>query len=322
VKSLGIFSHTALYDPSYTALYYKLPPPLDQTTPLEVLISVTQLYAVVTVTLSGYRLLLREGLLKRSYLTRVLALLPPDNELLKRRVRNDLSLSLRNALCGSCVTVIGLSFVWLLANSYHVTATEWIGGTEGLIRALEAMEAGLAVLLYYMLQDAREKAKKALRIQRGDVEEEWYAEAEGWVPFWEEGVDDGVEHGIQTDIKALNQIFHQKKHKHSSKSLSLELINLAQKCRKEAFCNYIYFLLNLLAFYGYFVSILCYYFPYDDQDPTYIRYIKFGMETYSADWWGNFVGDFSWTLEPLVILASPYYLAPTALATKPKKKKE
>lgn len=62
---------------------------------------------------------------------------------------------LNRDLVESCAClVIGPSFIWLAANSLHVTATPYIGGIDGVILALIFMEFALLPLLWYMKEDA------------------------------------------------------------------------------------------------------------------------------------------------------------------------
>ena len=62
---------------------------------------------------------------------------------------------LNRDLVESCAClVIGPSFIWLAANSLHVTETPYIGGIDGVILALIFMELALLPLLYYMKTDA------------------------------------------------------------------------------------------------------------------------------------------------------------------------
>ena len=74
----------------------------------------------------------------------------------------------------------------------------------------------------------------------------------------------------------------------------------------------IYFILNFIAFYGYLIGILCYYFPEDTQGqgstPRWVHQMKFGLSNDVADWWGNLIGDIAWTLEPAIILTSKYLM--------------
>jgi hypothetical protein len=78
--------------------------------------------------------------------------------------------------------------------------------------------------------------------------------------------------------------------------------------RMEGYREYLYFVLNLVAFYGYFLGVLCYYFDDDETQPFHVGKLKLGLKTEHADWHGNFAGDFMWTIEPVVILVSPIIL--------------
>ena len=77
----------------------------------------------------------------------------------------------------------------------------------------------------------------------------------------------------------------------------------------KAYREFVYFLLNFVAFYGYLMGILAFYYPDDDKQPSYVRSLKFGYGNRLADWTGNFAGDLMWTIEPLVILGSPMVMS-------------
>mmetsp|Transcript_15173 Transcript_15173/g.33935 ORF Transcript_15173/g.33935 Transcript_15173/m.33935 type:complete len:252 (-) Transcript_15173:219-974(-) len=95
------------------------------------------------------------------------------------------------------------------------------------------------------------------------------------------------------------------------------LLASADRLQFEGCRELLYFLLNFIAFYGYMLCILVYYFDDESLQPTGIRKLQFGMSNSDADWYGNFAGDFAWTIEPLVVLFSPLLLeklGPTQMA--------
>eukprot|EP01038_Epipyxis_sp_PR26KG_P005790 gene5790-7988_t len=67
--------------------------------------------------------------------------------------------------------------------------------------------------------------------------------------------------------------------------------------------------LNSIAFYGYFMTILAFYFPQSYfTNPLHngiISHLLLNMTHDNADWYGNFAGDLAWTIEPLLILLKP-----------------
>lgn len=95
-----------------------------------------------------------------------------------------------------------------------------------------------------------------------------------------------------------------------SKRVYLNYDNAATNCTKVAdeflsklSLQIIYFLLNGVAWYGYLLGILAFYTPNE------LVILKFGYPDDVADWWGNFIGDLAWTIEPLIILWSAGALA-------------
>mmetsp|Transcript_8813 Transcript_8813/g.24394 ORF Transcript_8813/g.24394 Transcript_8813/m.24394 type:complete len:276 (-) Transcript_8813:38-865(-) len=88
-----------------------------------------------------------------------------------------------------------------------------------------------------------------------------------------------------------------------------ELQVTSQQVRWEGYREFIYFVLNTVAFYSYMFCILVWYFDDDANKPTHVQYIMFGLDNAAADWHGNFWGDLMWTIEPIVILGTPYLFA-------------
>jgi hypothetical protein len=351
-KDLHLFANTKLQDPTHTAEYYNFPPPLDKTTPLELLISTTQLYACASTTLSGYRLIMESGYGK---LRRISQLMHIHESQSKHSLADKLVMSSlleaqaaarKSMFIGFNVISIGISFFWLFANSLHVTETDWIGGVFGLIQALTIMEACLVPLLYYMLQDGYSLLSKANRLQAlvgklqsGSVVEsdltvetyQWIV-TNGWTPFWTldygpvEPLPDqvtetkSVNEEVQKLSTTLNAITSKKK------DMSTVLTNAAARLesevsmlRMEGYREFLYFLINWIAFYGYLLGIIVYYYDEDEFTPTHVWHLKAGMKNEDADWYGNFAGDLMWTIEPIIILGSPFlltWLKPTSIKVK------
>lgn len=204
IKDLGLFSSSILYQPSYVALFYTLPAPLNECTPLQVLIGLTQLYAVLSMSTSGFCNVykgfksIRRAMRLRNLHDRVIddnsrdgavkteeenfreeaakaaeaaeaaehmqSLSPSD-----RVIRHSLDVGyyhgVRNIFIGFNVMVIGFCFIWLCANSFNITKTGWLGGVQGLIHSLTAAEIGLLALLYCMASDGSTKFRDSDRVQ-------------------------------------------------------------------------------------------------------------------------------------------------------------
>jgi len=105
-----------------------------------------------------------------------------------------------------------------------------------------------------------------------------------------------------------------KKGKEDKKELLLAaavspLLAAADRLRYEGLREYLYFLLNFAAFYGYMLSIIVFYFDDEVKHPQTVRKLTMEMSNPDADWYGNFAGDLSWTIEPFVILfLSPFLM--------------
>lgn len=246
-----------------------------------------------------------------------------------------------NLIIGAQVMPIGISFFWLFANSWHVTSTDWIGGVQGLIHALTVMEVTLAVLLYYMIKDGKKKLNEAkyldemshivLDANEGVIGEDKLpgktmderafsslsiaATDGGWSPFWTEDIKGGLSDAeLKTKLLDETEAVHKSiisftGTKNTSKTTKLfdatELTHAAFYSRMEGLREFLYFVLNFIAFYGYLLGVLVYYYDDDENDPTHISLTKLFMTNKDADWRGNFIGDFMWTIEPMLILGSP-----------------
>ena len=87
-----------------------------------------------------------------------------------------------------------------------------------------------------------------------------------------------------------------------------DLLSKVLVTRCEGYREIVYLVINTIAFYGYAMSIVCYYFPDEVKQPALVQRLLFGMNNIDADWHGNFAGDLMWTIEPIIILTSPFLL--------------
>lgn len=384
VKDLGWFRTTELWDATIPSRYYDFPAPLNKTTPLEVIISVTQLYACLSNARNGIRLALRNSA-KFQRIERLLMLREPVRSDADRIVNASLvkegMAAIRGLVVGMLVFFIGISFFWLFANSWHITETTWIGGVEGLVHALSVMEACLLPLLFLMYRDGIDYGKQAVHCRRV-AEQLSGAGGEGtttpiltpatidlttiemtdeWNPFWADddidltSSDDqtklvakevsqvktifqklfGKEEDSQTDkAKKKGDTDAQAKTNNSSSTVSKEyqktladnLLMKGQWKWLESYREFLYLALNSIAFYGYLVGIMVYYWDVEEKQPFLLRHYLLGNRTNAdADWYGNFAGDLMWTVEPLVILSSPglfrFLTAPQSPRTSAQKEK-
>mmetsp|Transcript_15528 Transcript_15528/g.22621 ORF Transcript_15528/g.22621 Transcript_15528/m.22621 type:complete len:170 (-) Transcript_15528:39-548(-) len=92
-------------------------------------------------------------------------------------------------------------------------------------------------------------------------------------------------------------------------SKAAEMEEAAQVSYLEGYREYAYFVFNFIAFYGYLLGVVVYYFDADENQPAAVRQLKLGYSNDDADWGGNFAGDFMWTVEPIVILLSPFIIS-------------
>lgn len=245
--------------------------------------------------------------------------------------------ALRSVFVGFIVFFIGLAFLWLTANSWHITETDWIGGLPALISALAVMELCLAPLLWYMWLDGNEQLAKAKRMDilaEKIIKDQWSSKdvglssveaLSGWLPFWDSGTSAFETSSAEIDTKNMNsekvklvgilntlgvesKTKGEKEEKIARENLKAKAGELKSSVRVtvwEGYREFIYLILNALAFYGYLVGIIVYVWDDEQHQPTSVRALLLNMENSHADWHGNFLGDFMWTIEPLIILLSP-----------------
>lgn len=343
IKDLGLLSDSFLYDPSYTAQYYEFPAPLNKTTPLEVLIAITQFYAFWYTAKNGWNLLVTSyGKIKR--IERLMESRPPvktdADRLINASLVKEGMYAIRSMLIGVLLFFIGLAFFWLFANSFHVTETEWIGGVAGLIHALTVAEIALVPLLYYMYKDGFEQLEKATRLDLlaetlranalksgADLGLNTIEQIARWAPFWETGVSpyapappneaklmtqetDFINDTIQKlteKPKADDKNAKAKKQEYLKEQADL-LTRTARVTRIEGYREFVNLIINSIAFYGYLMAIFGFHYPDEMKQPMWLRTAMGNYSNADADWYGNFAGDFMWTIEPVIILTSPMFL--------------
>ena len=168
----------------------------------------------------------------------------------------------------------------------------------------------------------------------------WIREG-GWSPFWEKPAtspragkkaqmeeDAALDREIKQVRAFVEGLTHGDRRTTSVKAFVAEakdaceedgrLDELSVETRWHGYLEYIFFVLNFIAFYGYMLGILTYYFDDDYLEGTYTGSLRLGYNNASADWGGNFAGDAMWTVEPVFILSTPMLLG----WVKPKKAAE
>jgi hypothetical protein len=331
IEDLELFQSSVLWDSSYTTIYYAFPEPLNKTTPLEALISCLDLHAFFSLTQQGWTTMIA-SYEKIGRINRLINFRGPvkseADRLVDASLDKEMKFAIRSLFIGVLVMFIGLSFFWLIGNSWHVTETEWIGGIQALINASTAMEVCLLPLLYYMWKDAGEQFAKAARMEllacrmkKGALKPEdmglsSFEALSGWVPFWEAGVGLFEEVDSTKEEKLMAQEVAKvkdtlkglvgKKGDADRDAKVGDLLASVALIRLEGYLEYLYFVLNSIAFYGYLVGIVVYYWEDELKQPGWVQQgLLMGMNSTHADWHGNFAGDLMWTIEPVIIMGSP-----------------
>jgi len=350
VKDLDLFRETWLYDANVTAEYYDFPEPMNKTTPLEAMISVVQFYVFWSGVPAAWNLFWASyGKLNRIYrLMEVAETAANDTDrLINASLIKEARMALRSMFVGFNVFFISFSFFWLSANSWHITETELIGGLPALIHALTVMNIGLVPLLYYMYKDAREQFARSahMRMLTSKLETGSATTAEmglttlealsGWLPFWDSGVGFWERVNKEKEVKQLSTerarlqqilddilgVSASKKDQSVAqvqKEKAMELRGIQRATVLEGYRELVYLVINTIAWYGYTVCVVVYYWPDELQQPDWMRLLLLNYMNDDADWTGNFAGDLMWTIEPVIVLLSPILI--TAIRNSGKKK--
>lgn len=323
IKDLNLFPDSGIH----AAAELPLPEPMNKTTPLEFLIAISQFYAFVSVSMSGFSLLLDSGYRKLRRVEKIQMKHKNTggtaDAILMERLDKEKATAKKNMFIGANVFSIGVCFFWLTANSLHVTETDWIGGIQALIHALTIMEVALVPLLYFMIADSimligkasvMEYLAKILRKCNDKVPaviltDDTFAVLlqKGWTPFWagKSSLDDDDEEqeitkevsNLVAELEAWTNEKDNTAMKATIKETAARLDADAVTTRYQAYREIFYFLLNFVAFYGYMIGVLVYYKNAEDHEqPIYVRGLKLGLSNNDADWTGNFAGDLMWTI--------------------------
>jgi hypothetical protein len=201
------------------------------------------------------------------------------------------------------------------------------------------MDIALFPMLFFMIVDGFEKLSMSTRcirlldiIDSGKLKPEEigvqrYEAMKDWSPFWNSGVslfesadqDEGKK--LQAEVKNVKGTLDawfpkgktngEKEEKLSKEALSNVIDKVegdVPKLRLEGYREFLYFVLNFIAFYGYLMAPLAFFYEDEEKQPFHIQAMKFYYNNEVADWTGNFAGDLMWTIEPLVILGSPFII--------------
>jgi hypothetical protein len=364
-----------LYDTNITNQYIhdylhiqQLIEPLYYTTPLEAFISIAQLYVVVTgVPESIQRFIYSYQQMNRSLhliQTRQKNIITNHAErLIHVSLLHEAYYCIRSMIIAFNCFFICISFIWLSANSWHITNTNWIGGLPALIHALTVMNICLLPILYYMYQDSLEYFRNAKRIQTfhqqllsgsitnadiglSAIQALYNYE---YIPFWSCNYTDTTSKSKNSitavdDVQLLNKEIRKVKaildvitgttaakkktdqldgnNNNSNNNIAVqdEMNQIRTKIQNDlaitiqpnilklqlyGIRELIYLVINTIAWYGYGMCIIVYYYPIVLQQPDYIRILLLYYHNDDADWYGNFAGDVMWTIEPIIIIISP-----------------
>jgi F0F1-type ATP synthase assembly protein I len=191
-----------------------------------------------------------------------------------------------------------------------------------------------------MYKDATEQFVKAKRMQAlaarmqsvsdimvaKDIGLDTFEYLTEWKPFWEKGASMrevfDAEHELKLmqaetskvqsllfDIVGKEKDEKEKESKIRQREKVQDLLDAVKVTKVEGYREFFYLMLNSIAFFGYLMGIVTYYYDDELKQPWFVQNaLLLGMNNTVADWRGNLAGDLMWTVEPMVILSSPIYL--------------
>jgi hypothetical protein len=118
---------------------------------------------------------------------------------------------------------------------------------------------------------------------------------------------------VQQDVAALSTLLSGDDAKVQVNDLGRDIFKKASLLLHETVLESAYFLLNAVAFYGYLIAVLDFFFPRSklDLSTAFGHVISTLMLKLSADTAmdvGFLAGDMAWTVEPALALAAPFIL--------------
>ena len=151
-------------------------------------------------------------------------------------------------------------------------------------------------------------ASKNLDVDNLSVEQYFWL-VDGWLPFWVEGAsrsDAAEEKMMKKEEEAVSSKLKSFSKK-ADRDVADRILLQSKISLFEGYRECVLLILNMLAFYGYLVCIITFFHHEESLQPTYVRAMLMWMPNVDADWTGNAVGDFAWTVEPIVMLLSPMF---------------
>lgn len=247
-------------------------------------------------------------------------------------------------LVGYFEVIFGICFFYLGTNSLNI---HFAHHPKQVIDALYIMEIFLVYFLYFMYITFQthyhnvQKAKRLIRslesLQKINIEDILLKMCQ--VGFWKDNIQQlfkildlpyhlDYEKDATSEVGRLGYDIHscfiQKNGKDkvisskASKVLGIHHViaiqqNLEKYIQKERYQGHfdlIIFVLNVIAFYGYLCGVYVFYYP--QPDLIWLQWMFGGLSHEMADWWGNFLGDLAWTIEPLLFII-PFLLSKNVL---------
>ena len=299
---------------------------------IEYCIALGQLGAVIFGIDSGIRKLYSGAVFLRDFQQRkreleelMLADPSPENVVLSQTIESRRMEQWDSIVSGFCDLIIAFAFVMLMLNSLHIRSQTH---PKPVIDAILASEIPLCFYLYLLLRAFWRSSSLGPRLQTLGkllLEEEASSDRDEvssssiLLTIHEAGFQGNISSALvqldpvfassaakiqplPEDLKAISSAVNRLVTKErSAKAVTARLLGLATYFRSIAVMDLIFFLLNVLAWYGYLVAALTFYIPEQSQ-PLWFALMKLQLPHATCDWWGNFLGDLAWTIEPFLLL--------------------
>ena len=310
---------------------------------LELCVAVTQFAAVVFNARSALTSLfsgtvqLRDAPSRQEELDRLLIASPSSvNIVLMQRVHLEQRSYLLSVVTGLCDLPIAFSFVFLTLSSLKLTGSTH---PKPVIDGILISEISIAVYVCIMLVSWLSKVAESRRLQRlsdtlTEIEEMAVDKVEMLTMIYDAGYSHNISQALehmdseyaliakhelplepqgQAVSDALERLMRPEEHR---RELPEKLEYLSAQMMNQGMLEAVLFVLNLIAWYGYLVAALTFYIPESSQ-PSWFTAAKLSFSHRDADFWGNFLGDLAWTIEPMLLLfVAPLLKAPIKTSVK------
>ena len=233
----------------------------------------------------------------------------PEQKLIHDGVNASKNKALRAILGGAFELACGVCFLFLGAGELHYFDDD----LNPIIDAIIVMQVALAYFLYIMAVDivstylTIDKMQKLISRYKDFVDNPiqlmdnlnlngHFCSILGVNGAWEAGKSANLYNVESANIRTLiaGEEINQRI---VSKKTYWDIVEKRVSLGKQIFV----FILNLIAGHGFNLGVIAFKFPTDSSN-FYATLYRHGLSVPTADFYGNFAGDFAWTMEPLFVI--------------------